>query len=48
VGAVRAGRLDPQGLGSVPEVKLMRGLGRVDETTLVQVEVAVKAWLGLI
>ena len=42
------GGFDPQGLGSVPEVKLMRGLGRVDETTLVQVEVAVKAWLGLI
>ena len=41
------GGFDPQGVGSVPQVKLMRGLGRVDATTLAQIEAAVKAWLGL-
>ncbi len=41
------GGFDAQGLGSVPNVKLIRRLGSLDVSTLVQVEAAVKAWLGL-
>jgi mRNA interferase MazF len=41
------GAFDAQGLGSVPNVKLIRRLGSLDVSTLVQVEAAVRAWLGL-
>jgi mRNA interferase MazF len=41
------GGFDVQGLGSVPNAKLMRRLGLLDASTLTQVEAAVKAWLGL-
>jgi mRNA interferase MazF len=41
------GGFDAQGLGSVPNVKLMRRLGVIDEPTLAQIEAAVKTWLGL-
>ncbi len=41
------GGFDSQGLGTVPQVKLMRGLGWIDADTMGQVEAAVKAWLGL-
>jgi len=38
---------DAQGLGSIPEVKLERRLGVVDEETLAKVEEAVRASLEL-
>ncbi len=41
------GAFDAQGIGSVPNAKLMRRLGVLDSPTLSQVETAVKAWLGL-
>ena len=42
-----AGGFDAQGLGSVPDVRLIRRLGVVDTPTLARVEASVKAWLGL-
>jgi mRNA-degrading endonuclease toxin of MazEF toxin-antitoxin module len=42
-----AGVFDAQGLGGIPVVKLVRNLGVIDSTTLAQVEIAVKNWLGL-
>ena len=41
------GGFDAQGIGSVPNVKLIRRLGVVEAATLGQIEAAVKAWLGL-
>jgi mRNA interferase MazF len=41
------GAFDAQGLGSVPNAKLMRRLGVIDGPTLGQIETSVKAWLGL-
>ena len=41
------GGFDAQGLGTVPNVKLIRRFGAVDAMTLTQTEAAVKAWLGL-
>jgi len=41
------GGFDVQGLGSVPNAKLMRQVGTLDALTLGKVEIAVKAWLGL-
>jgi mRNA interferase MazF len=40
------GAFDAQGLVSIPEVKLERRLGVVAQETLLQVEEAVRAWLG--
>lgn len=41
------GRFDAQGIGSVPNMKLLRRLGMVDSTTLQKIEEAVQSWLGL-
>jgi mRNA interferase MazF len=41
------GAFDAQGIGSVPQAKLIRKLGRLDAATLVLVENAVRAWLHL-
>jgi mRNA interferase MazF len=41
------GAFDAQGLASIPDVKLERRLGLVDEETLTKVEDAVCSWLGL-
>jgi mRNA interferase MazF len=41
------GAFDAQGIGGVPDVKLMRRLGVVDPSTLAKVEQAVRAWLSL-
>ena len=41
------GAFDAQGIASIPNVKLERWIGAVDETTLTQVEAAVRAWLAL-
>lgn len=41
------GAFDAQGIGSIPDVKLERRLGAVDEATLAKVEDAVRSWLGL-
>lgn len=41
------GAFDAQGLGSVPNAKLMRQVGSLDAPTLGKVEAAVKAWLGM-
>ncbi len=42
------GGFDAQGLGTVPNAKLIRRLGVVESATLAQIEAAVKAWLGMI
>ena len=42
-----AGAFDAQGIASIPDVKLERRLGNVDDGTLDKVEAAVCAWLGL-
>jgi mRNA-degrading endonuclease toxin of MazEF toxin-antitoxin module len=42
------GVFDAQGLGGVPITKLVRSLGILDSKTLQQIEIAVKAWLGLL
>jgi mRNA interferase MazF len=42
-----AGAFDAQGIASIPDVKLERHLGVVNETTLTKVEEAVCTWLGL-
>jgi len=41
------GGFDAQGMGTVPNVRLVRRLGSVDAPTLARVETAVKNWLGL-
>jgi mRNA interferase MazF len=41
------GAFDAQGIGGVPEVKLVRKLGIADATTVLAVEEAVRRWLGL-
>jgi mRNA interferase MazF len=41
------GGFDAQGIAGVPSVQLVRRLGVIDAATLVRVEAAVKAWLGL-
>jgi len=41
------GALDAQGIGTVPDVKLLRRLGVVDRQTLAQVETCVRMWLAL-
>ena len=41
-----AGAFDAQGIGSIPDVKLERRLGSIDDVTLGKVEDAVCAWLG--
>src|SRR5277367_4239420 len=41
------GAFDTQGLGGVPVTKLIRPLGALDATTVREVEIAVKSWLGL-
>ena len=42
-----AGGFDAQGIGTIPEVKLIRHLGNVEPPILQQVESAVKLWLKL-
>jgi mRNA-degrading endonuclease toxin of MazEF toxin-antitoxin module len=42
-----SGAFDAQGLGGVPVTKLIRPLGHLDATTMQEVEMAVKSWLGL-
>jgi mRNA interferase MazF len=42
------GAFDAQGIGSIPEVKLERRLGAVEEGVIMQVEAAVRLWLGLL
>jgi mRNA interferase MazF len=41
-----SGVFDAQNIGSVPTTKLMRRLARLPESKLVEVENAVKRWLG--
>ncbi len=41
------GGFDAQGIAGVPNVQLVRRVGVLDAGTLVRVEAAVKAWLGL-
>jgi mRNA interferase MazF len=41
------GAFDAQGLASIPDVKLQRRIGVVDEETLGKVENSVCNWLGL-
>jgi mRNA interferase MazF len=41
------GAFDTQGIGTIPDVKLERRLGVVDEPTLARVEEGVRAWLAL-
>ncbi len=41
------GAFDPQGIGSIPEVKLDRRLGALEPSLVQQVEVALKRWLAL-
>jgi mRNA interferase MazF len=41
------GAFDAQGLASIPDVKLERRLGVVNEETLTKVEDAVCSWLGI-
>ena len=41
------GAFDAQGIGGVPEIKLISRLGVVDAATLERVAMAVKAWLKL-
>jgi len=45
---MKPGVFDAQGIGTTDRSHLIRRLGRADATTLVQVEAAVKAWLGLV
>ena len=42
-----AGAFDPQGIGSIPEVKLERRLGVLEPAFVQQVEDALKHWLAL-
>jgi mRNA interferase MazF len=42
-----AGAFDAQGIGGVPDVKLIRRLSAVDQATMEKVEAAVRAWLAL-
>lgn len=41
------GAFDAQGIASIPDVKLERRLGVVDDATLARVEDAVRSWLAL-
>ena len=41
------GAFDPQGIGSIPEVKLQRRLGVLEPALVQQVEAALKHWLAL-
>lgn len=41
------GAFDVQGIGGVPDVRLVRRLGVVPPSTLAEIERAVKAWLAL-
>ncbi|MBL9181557.1 MAG: type II toxin-antitoxin system PemK/MazF family toxin [Verrucomicrobiaceae bacterium] len=43
----KPGAFDAQNLGSVPEPKLIKLLGRVSDHTLEQVEAAVAGWLSI-
>ena len=43
----KPGAFDGQHIGTVPTVKLVRHLGRVDDATLRAVEASVREWLGL-
>ena len=47
VGFLREGAFDAQSLVTIPHAKLIRKLGTLPTTQLVQVEVAVAKWLGL-
>ena len=42
-----AGAFDAQGVATVPTVQLIRRLDMIDASTLVQIEAALKRWLGL-
>ena len=44
---LKSGAFDAQGLVTVPPVRLIRRLGRLNVGQLAQVEVAVCSWLGL-
>ena len=41
------GAFDAQGIGSIPEVKLVRRLGVLDSALVQQIEAALKRWLAL-
>lgn len=41
------GVFDAQGIGGIPDVRLMRKLGVLSADTMAEVERAVKAWLAL-
>lgn len=43
----KPGAFDAQNLGTVPEPKLIKFLGRVNDHTLEQVEAAVARWLSI-
>ncbi len=42
-----SGAFDAQGIGSTPDVKLERRIGALDDSTMIQVEAAVRRWLAL-
>jgi mRNA interferase MazF len=44
---LRAGAFDAQNLVTIPHVKLIRSLGRLNSQQLASVEDAVRKWLGL-
>jgi mRNA interferase MazF len=47
VRGMETGAFDPQGIGSIPIIKLERCLGTVEKECVEEVERAVKAWLAL-
>lgn len=44
---LKPGAFDAQNLVTIPRVKLIRRLGRLTQEQLMQIETAVKRWLGL-
>jgi len=47
VGFLRPGVFDAKNLITIPHAKLVRQLGKLNETQLLIVETAVRVWLGL-
>lgn len=43
----KPGVFDAQGIGTVPKAKLTRFLAEVDNKTFIEVQKAVRSWLGL-
>ena len=47
VGFLKAGAFDAQNLITIPHVKLLRSLGKLNAQQLTAVETVVRSWLGL-